>query len=154
MILLWFGYTLVFHRKNFLWGSAASCDRNNDVGDTSINGENLRTDKNVPDGSRAGTQGKIPGSQLCPVCSSLLENGEQASAMAFPSLNGSSDRLMHIRGCRRCISGKKQRICPVCGGTLVGDEILICRLFDRRRKRQHVHVLGCSQCHRLGSARR
>jgi len=87
--------------------------------------------------------------RTCPVCSAKLGEGELVKTLAFPSLNGGKDRMMHIKGCLFCLCGERERLCPVCGHALEEDEILICRLFERPytfRKRPHVHVLGCSQC--------
>ena len=53
---------------------------------------------------------------------------------------------MHIRGCPYCLSGERDRICPVCGARLSAGEILICRMFERSFGRPHVHVMGCSRC--------
>jgi predicted nucleic acid-binding Zn ribbon protein len=93
---------------------------------------------------RAGP-GERGGGQSCPVCSALLREGELVSSSAFPSLN-SQDRLMHIRGCVYCLSGERERYCPVCGAELSMEEILVARLFERPYRRPHVHVLGCSRC--------
>ncbi|MDR0311999.1 MAG: hypothetical protein LBI14_00210 [Treponema sp.] len=95
----------------------------------------------------------LPGDpHTCPVCSAKLEDGLLVKSIAFPSLNGGEDRFMHIKGCVYCLSGERDRICPVCGHVLIGDEILICRLFERNpasKRRAHVHVLGCSHCRRV-----
>ena len=88
--------------------------------------------------------------QTCPVCSAKLYEGESVKSAIFPSLNGGNDRFMHIKGCVYCLNGERERICPVCGNTIKTDEILICRMFERHpiagRKRNHVHVLGCTRC--------
>ncbi|MCL2006918.1 MAG: hypothetical protein FWG77_02415 [Treponema sp.] len=84
--------------------------------------------------------------QTCPVCSAKLNEGQLVSSTAYPSLNGGKDRFMHIRGCVHCLIGGRNRVCPVCGVILMGDEILVSRLFDRPGKRSHVHVIGCSNC--------
>ena len=90
--------------------------------------------------------------QTCPVCTAKLEEGQLVSSAAFPSLNGGKDRFMHIRGCAYCLTGGRNRVCPVCGVILMGEEILVSRLYDRPGKRSHVHVIGCSSCrgHRPG----
>ena len=130
IFLLWFGYTLFF-----AMGPGG--------------GKRLRRRNIKPRGEG------VPGDpQTCPVCSGKLQGGELVSSLAFPSLNGGKDRFMHIRGCIFCLRGDRERLCPVCGAILEGDEILICRLFDRGLRRSHVHVLGCSQCKSLKSGRR
>lgn len=97
-----------------------------------------------------GTAGEV---QTCFVCSATLAGTERLSTLAFPSLNGGNDRFMHIRGCVHCLGGGRDRLCPVCGRVLQGDEILLCRLFERPFRRPHVHVLGCSVCTGPRSAR-
>ena len=83
--------------------------------------------------------------KTCPVCNTKLENNETVNSYAYPSFNR-EDRFMHIRGCPFCLNGKKDRVCPVCKIMLEGDEVLICRLFDRPGQRVHIHVLGCTKC--------
>ena len=123
--LLWFGYTLFFH-----------------IGIPALGGiGRKKKDRLKPSASG------IPGDpQICPVCSAKLNDGERVSSSAFPSFNGGKDRFMHIRGCLYCLGGDRDRVCPVCGIILQGNEILISRLFERRGQRSHVHVLGCTCC--------
>ncbi|HCC38304.1 MAG TPA: hypothetical protein DEQ14_12270, partial [Treponema sp.] len=82
--------------------------------------------------------------QVCPVCSARLNRGEMVKSLAFPSLTGGKDRLMHIRGCVYCISGDRPRKCPVCGEYLSENDVLISRMFERSSRRNHVHVIGCT----------
>ena len=121
--LLWFGYTLFFGVGLSAFG--------------------FKFRKNRGFKSKTGTPGDP---QTCPVCSTKLRNNELVKSAAFPSINGGQDRLMHIRGCLYCLVGDQERFCPVCGIILDGNEILICRLFERPGRRSHVHVLGCTQC--------
>jgi endogenous inhibitor of DNA gyrase (YacG/DUF329 family) len=88
--------------------------------------------------------------QACPICSSKLVRGELVKTLAFPSLNGGKDRLMHIRGCRYCINGGLERNCPVCGTSLDLSDILVARIFERPNHRAHVHITGCNKCRRTG----
>lgn len=123
-VLLWFGYTLFFG-----------------IGKRSKEYRPLRSSKK----SFSPVQEGIAGTpKTCPVCSARLERGERVKSSAFPSMGG-TDRLMYITGCPYCLSGQRERICPVCGATLKLDQVLIARLFDKPG-RSHVHVLGCSQC--------
>ena len=121
--LLWFGYTLFLRLRIAARGDAG------------------KEKENSPKG-----EGKPGDPQVCPVCSAKLDSGQLVSSAAFPSLNGAKDRIMHIRGCAYCLAGKRERVCPVCGAHLEGDEVLVCRLFERTIRRSHVHVLGCSHC--------
>jgi len=122
--LLWFGYTLFFQVGIPAWGGLS------------------RRRKGLK--PRAESYPGAP--QTCPVCSAKLNEGELVSSSAFPSMNGGKDRFMHIRGCIYCLRGDRDRVCPVCGLVLKESEILISRLFERRGRRPHVHVIGCSRC--------
>ena len=127
--LLWFGYTLVI-------GQLAG-----------IRLHWLNRPKRRPPRRGTGEPGEP---QVCPVCSARLEKGQLVKSHAFPSLTGGRDRFMHIRGCVFCLEGGRQRICPVCGAALGYKDILIARMFERPRRRSHVHVLGCSRCRKVG----
>ena len=123
--LLWFGYTLFFQ-----------------LGLPALGG-GFRRRKNSQRQHRESSPGDP---QTCPVCSIKLDEGQLVSSAAFPSMNGGKDRFMHIKGCLFCLRGERDRVCPVCGIILRGNEILISRLFERRGRRSHVHVLGCTRC--------
>ena len=124
VILLWFGYTFYAKLSTSVWGWSP------------------RRHKGIkPKGE--GTPGDP---QTCPVCSAKLDQGQLVSSAAFPSLNGGKDRFLHIRGCIYCLFGDRDRVCPVCGIILEGNEILISRLYERPGRRAHVHVIGCSHC--------
>ena len=125
--LLWFGYTLFV-------GQWAGIRLNR---------------KGRPRLQKIGTAS--PGDpQVCPICSSRLEKGDLVQTLAYPSLTQGRDRLMHIQGCINCLSGQYERKCPVCGAPLSNSDILVARMFERPRRRPHVHVLGCNQCRKLG----
>jgi len=126
-ILFWFGYSLYFE-KGFLGRFGTSQKRRS----------------SRPRGTSS------PGApQICPVCHTVLKEGEVIKSTAFPSLNG-KDRVMHIKGCVYCLERARDRCCPVCGQILGIDESLICRMSERPsksgQKRPHVHVLGCTHC--------
>ena len=123
IVLLWFGYTLLMRQLSGI-------------------------KKILKKPQKKQVKGKAsPGDpQVCPVCSSELEKGDLVKTLAFPSITGGRDRLMHIRGCMYCIEGNLKRKCPVCRQSLAGDDVLVARMFDRKFRRSHVHVLGCSQC--------
>jgi len=126
--LLWFGYTLLIKQWSgirFQWNSRQK---------------------------RRGKGTAAPGDpQVCPICSMPLDKGDLVRTLAFPSITGGKDRLMHIRGCYYCLEDHFERFCPVCGATLGDDEILVARLFERSNRRPHVHVLGCSHCRKKGT---
>jgi hypothetical protein len=125
--LLWFGYTLFMGQ----WAGIR------------------RQWKNRPQERRYGKGSANPGDpQVCPVCSTKLEKGDMVKTLAYPSITGGSDRLMHISGCMYCLGGYLERNCPVCGSSLGDNDILIARIFERPLRRPHVHVLGCTRCRR------
>jgi len=130
--LLWFGYTLFFT-----------------IGIPALGGFGRRGYRRK--GLKPSGESTPGDPQTCPVCSAKLRPGELVSSSAFPSLNGGKDRFMHIRGCIYCLQEDgRERICPVCGTILNGNEILISRLYERPGQRSHVHVIGCSNCKKPG----
>ena len=120
--LLWFGYTILMRQL------------------TGIKKVLKKPQK------KSGKKASPGDPQVCPVCSTKLVSGDLVRTIAFPSITGGKDRLMHIRGCVFCIEGKIKRSCPVCRKSLYVEDILVARMFDRSFRRSHVHVLGCSQC--------
>ncbi|MDR0539937.1 MAG: hypothetical protein LBG74_05470 [Spirochaetaceae bacterium] len=88
-----------------------------------------------------GTRGNA---RTCPLCAARFEFGELVKTKAFPS-TGRSGRLLHMLGCKFCLSGERERKCPVCDAVLPVDEYLIARFFERPGK-SHVHVQGCPHC--------
>jgi hypothetical protein len=104
--------------------------------------------------SASGKNGKAP--KTCPICGSLLLQGELIKSVVFQGGVRSgpiTERMSHIFGCPFCYpaNSRHPRICPVCGGTLSDDGYLVARMFDRPdRPRKHVHVLGCTNCRRGG----
>jgi hypothetical protein len=89
--------------------------------------------------------------QACPICSTKLKKGDLVKTLAFPSITGGKDRLMHIRGCAYCINGGMARNCPICGASLGLEDILVARIFERPNRRAHVHIVGCNKCRRVGT---
>jgi hypothetical protein len=88
--------------------------------------------------------------QACPICSSRLNKGDLVRTLAFPSITGGKDRLMHIRGCIYCVNGGLKRECPVCGSPLSITDVLVARIFERPHRKPHVHITGCNKCRRTG----
>ena len=131
--LLWFGYSLLIGQLSGVRRQSKNGRRRNL--------KRLPTPKTAPGDPAA-----------CPMCSTLLEKGDLVRTLAFPSVSGGKDRLMHIRGCIYCLESDLhlQRNCPICGSALNDDSILVARLFERPRRHPHVHVLGCSRCRKLG----
>lgn len=86
----------------------------------------------------------------CPVCQSELFVGEQLISKVFRPMKV-PDQLMTIMGCPhcfpRCEPGVK-RMCPVCHKEIMPDQSLTARLFNKAVGKKHVHIIGCSNCHR------
>jgi len=142
-VLLWFGYNLLIEQWNRIRRSSDMWKKTPSFTDSSsrVQQQWLRKETLTPS----------PGDpQFCPICLSKLNKDELVQTLAFPSLTGGKDRLMHIRGCINCIDGRLMRYCPVCYKSLEKDEILVARMFDRKNRRSHVHVIGCINCRRLG----
>ena len=59
--------------------------------------------------------------------------------------------ITHIFGCSTCwpASPNHPRSCPVCRKTLAPEGYLIARTFRREGRKDHVHVIGCTECKRL-----
>ena len=130
IILLWFGYTLFFGSLSPFFSGFFT----------------------LPKPKRL--MGEYGDSQVCPICSIKLERGELVKTLAFPSISGGKDRLMYIRGCFSCLYNIMPRRCPVCGVSLSINDYLISRMFERTNTRNHVHVLGCNHCKKMGSLER
>jgi hypothetical protein len=84
--------------------------------------------------------------RTCPLCAAKFDHGELVRSKAFPASGGGKGwRMLHMEGCKYCMSGKRLRICPVCGANVTPNEYLIARLYERPGK-SHVHILGCLHC--------
>ncbi|MCL2705396.1 MAG: hypothetical protein FWE72_04210 [Spirochaetaceae bacterium] len=86
-------------------------------------------------------------SKFCPLCNSSLSKGENVKSKTYPASPGSTDTLMDVFGCPKCIPpiGTETRICPVCKKKIKADGFVIGRYFIKPDK-NHLHVLGCTQC--------
>ena len=143
IVLLWFGYTLLIEQWNRI---RRSSDRwKKDPADS--RGRSRNRQQRLEKESIAPSPGDP---QVCPLCSSKLFKDELVHTLAFPSLTGGKDRLMHIQGCIYCISGRLKKTCPVCRKSLDENDILVARMFERKNRRNHVHVIGCTKCRRVG----
>ena len=131
IILLWIGFTLFFGRLSPFYPYFFSGKKKSDKKD------NLKGQPGDP--------------KTCLVCSMKLIKGGLVKTTAFPSVSGGKDRLMYIRGCNICLNGKAPRVCPICKSNLSISDYLVSRFFDRLKKRKnHVHVIGCNKCKKLG----
>ena len=86
----------------------------------------------------------------CPVCDSNLFVGENLISKVYRPMNV-PDQLMIIMGCPHCYPKCEpgvKRICPVCHKPIEWDQSLTARLFNKAMGKKHVHVIGCSNCHK------
>lgn len=86
----------------------------------------------------------------CPVCQSELFVGEQLVSKVFRPMKV-PDQLMTIQGCPHCYPKCEPgvtRSCPVCHKSVAPDQALTARLFNKAVGKKHVHIIGCSNCHK------
>jgi RNase P subunit RPR2 len=87
----------------------------------------------------------------CPLCGTNLIPGENLVSRIYTKENG-SDKPCTIHGCPHCYpkptSETVVRVCPVCNKIVPNDGYLLARIFYRNNQKQHVHVVGCSECHK------
>lgn len=86
---------------------------------------------------------------VCPLCSSLLYEGEQLKSTLYP---GKTDSICHIFGCPHCFPYPEQditRICPVCRRKVFADNYLVARMFTKQNSKNHVHIIGCTECRKI-----
>lgn len=84
----------------------------------------------------------------CPICQSDLFKGEDLYSKVFRPMNV-PDQLMSISGCPHCFPKCEigvKRMCPVCHKSIEQNQTLIARLFNKRKGKKHVHIVGCSNC--------
>ena len=86
----------------------------------------------------------------CPICQSELFVGEQLISKVYRPMNV-PDQLMTIQGCPHCYPKCEPglaRLCPVCHKAIALDQALTARLFNKAMGKKHVHIIGCSNCHK------
>lgn len=86
----------------------------------------------------------------CPVCQSELFVGEQLISKVYRPMKV-PDQLMTIQGCPHCYPKCEPgvaRVCPVCRKAIAPDQALTARLFNKAVGKKHVHIIGCSNCHK------
>lgn len=96
--------------------------------------------------------GVIPG--CCPLCRTPLNPPMRVHSIVYEG--GKSDgRLCRITGCPYCEpkdgskgEASENRVCPVCKKKVPVKGYLTSRMFEREKNKHHVHILGCSECHK------
>jgi RNase P subunit RPR2 len=90
------------------------------------------------------------GRRNCPLCGTALGPGENVASRVYPR-GASQDGLCTIHGCPHCQPVPEEgvtRVCPVCKKEVPPGGHLLARIFYRPGKKQHVHIVGCSECHK------
>lgn len=86
----------------------------------------------------------------CPVCGTSLLQSEQIISRVY-STESKTDQRCTIVGCPHCFPHVKEgvsRKCPVCHKKVPQEGYLIAHLFTRPNKKNHVHIVGCTECHK------
>lgn len=86
----------------------------------------------------------------CPICNSDLYVGENLISKVYRPMNV-PDQLMIVSGCPHCYPHAEpgiRRNCPVCHKSLSQEDQLTARLFNKTVGKKHVHIVGCSKCHK------
>lgn len=99
------------------------------------------------------TEFKRPESAInkCPVCESGLVGKERIISRVYHT-ESDSNQLCHVMGCPHCFPYTERgvvRKCPVCGKKIPQEAHLIARIFYYQNKKNHVHIIGCTECHKL-----
>ena len=102
-------------------------------------------------GGRPLRKKKAPGGKIpCPLCGSKLYAGENLVARVYKPAT-MNDEPCTIHGCPHCYPRPEpglKRICPVCHQEVPFEGHLDAHLFTRRSGKKHVHVTGCTECHK------
>lgn len=108
------------------------------------NSKNRQSEK----GQQKYADGVQPG--CCPLCGTFLVGAEKIKSSVFEG-GKASDRLCYIHGCPHCVPPESmaiKRICPVCKKNVPVEGHLTARMFERKGGAHHVHILGCTECHK------
>lgn len=96
----------------------------------------------------------VPSKTYCPLCDSTLTPGVNLFSKVYRPLSSQIDDDQHctIQGCPYCYSKdgqkKKRRTCPVCGRPVPMTGSLVARMTMQKSGRHHVHIIGCTECHK------
>jgi len=115
---------------------------------TVVRGRRGRRSKKKGGPAKKYSDGVQPG--CCPLCGTFLVGKEKIRSSVFEG-GKASDRLCYIHGCPHCLPPETpeiKRICPVCRKNVPLDGHLTARMFERKGGAHHVHILGCTECHK------
>jgi len=86
----------------------------------------------------------------CPVCGTHLLKTEQIISRVY-NTESKTDQKCSIVGCPHCFPHVRDgvvRKCPVCHKKISQEAYLIAHLFTRVNQKNHVHIVGCTECHK------
>ncbi len=86
----------------------------------------------------------------CPLCNSDLFAGENIVSRVYKG-SDPKDQACTIHGCPYCYPVPKPgviRTCPVCHKNVPLQGHLDAHLFLRENGKRHVHITGCTECHK------
>lgn len=86
----------------------------------------------------------------CPVCGSALVEKEKIFSKVY-NTESKTVQQCTIVGCPHCFPHMEmgiRRKCPVCHKNIPQDGYLIAHLFNRKDQKNHVHIVGCTECHK------
>ena len=87
----------------------------------------------------------------CPVCDSGLVGKERIISRVYHT-ETDSNQLCNIMGCPHCFPYSEmgvRRKCPVCTKIIPQEGYLIARIFYHQNRKNHVHIIGCTECHKI-----
>ena len=108
----------------------------------------------IKDEPQKQTKAAVPSKTYCPLCDSTLTPGINLFSKVYRPLSSQIDDEQHctIQGCPYCYSKdgqkKKRRSCPVCGRPVPMNDSLVARMTMQKSGRRHVHIIGCTECHK------
>ncbi len=86
----------------------------------------------------------------CPLCGTMLYIGENIISRVYKT-GSANEQPCTIHGCPHCFPEKEdgiKRICPVCHKKVPTKGHLNAYIFTRSQEKKHVHVTGCTECHK------
>lgn len=110
----------------------------------------IRSSKKTKENSKKSSAGKNLQPVKCPICQTSLFVGENIYSKVYRPMNV-PDQLCTVSGCPHCYPKCEpgvKRICPVCHKPIAQDQTLTARLFNKKASKKHVHIIGCSNCHK------
>ncbi len=86
----------------------------------------------------------------CPLCGTVLYTGENVISRVYKT-GSAKEQPCTIHGCPHCYPETErgiQRQCPVCHKKVPAKGHLTAYIFSRGQEKKHVHVTGCTECHK------